>query len=64
MTPYTIEQRWSHIRQFLDRQLSLGMLGRVRPGQVAGTYGGPFITKDDVKEEIRKRHEAGGAYDK
>jgi hypothetical protein len=57
---YSLERRWSDIRKFLDRQSLHGELLKVRPGFVAATSGGGLITKDEVKDEIRARNEAGG----
>ncbi len=54
---YTQEQRTAHMAWFIKHQTQTGMLGRVRPGYVAGTYG---LSKDEVKEEIRRNNELGG----
>jgi hypothetical protein len=58
---YPREARMADICKFLDRQAAAGELHTVRPGYVAGTYGGTEITKDDVRAEIAKRTELGGS---
>jgi hypothetical protein len=62
--PLTAEQGWPHSDRYndmcrvLDRALQGGWLHVIRPGFLAGTYG---VTKDEVKEELRRRNEVAGS---
>jgi hypothetical protein len=58
---YPRDARMADIRKFLDGMADRGELHSVRPGYVAGTFGGTEITKDDVRAEIAKRTELGGS---
>ena len=54
---YSREMRLSDMRREVRRAFEGGWLVKLRPGYFAGTFG---VTKDDVKEEIKRFNELAG----